>query len=89
MKPAVLGACPQKKITFILSPHLSLFPLLFDRQLLAATQFSACVRELGLELGHAGVESDGVLAALSQLLIGPIQQLLKLRHPAAVVVGVY
>lgn len=30
-----------------------------------------------------------MLATLRELLIGPVQQLLKLRHPAAVIVGVY
>lgn len=33
-------------------------------------------------------ESGRVLAALAQFFIGPIQDLLKLGHPAAVVVGV-
>lgn len=85
-------ACSQNQSTFfdsILYCHLSLFPLLFDWQLLAAAQFSACIRKLCLELSDAVVKSGTVLAALSQLFIGPIQQLLKLRCPAAVIVGIY
>ncbi|TNN50303.1 hypothetical protein EYF80_039492 [Liparis tanakae] len=52
---------------------------------LAAAQFSACICKLCLEVGHAAVETGRVLTALGQLLIGPIQQLLKLGHPAAII----
>lgn len=69
-------------------PHLSLLPLLLERQLLAAAQLPACVGQLGLQLRHAAVHGGRVLAALGQLLVGPVQELLEFRHAVAVVVGV-
>ena len=68
--------------------HLSLLPLLFEGLLLAAAQLPPGVGQLHLQLGQAPVHGGGALAALGQVLIGPIQQLLELRRPVTVVMGV-
>lgn len=69
--------------------HLSLLPLLLDWQLLITTQLSTGIGKLHLQLGHAGVERGGLLTTLRQLLIGPVKQFLKLRHPTSVIVSIY
>ena len=69
-------------------PHLSLLPLLLEGQLLAAAQLPAGVGQLHLQLRQPAVHGGGALAALGQVLIGPVQQLLELRRPVTVVVGV-
>lgn len=85
---SVLTAALSNPAAASVLPHLSLLPLLLERQLLAAAQLPACVGQFGLQLGHAAVQGGRVLAALRQLLVGPIQDLLEFRHAAAVVVGV-
>lgn len=84
-----VGTIMGAEVTGLCPPHLSLFPLLFDWQLLTAAQLPACVGEFGFELGDTNAQRGRGLAALAQFLIGAIQDLLKLRHPATVVVGIY